>query len=99
MRQFRDAPKRPINLSLNSAVLEMAKELGLNISQTVDELLKQEVERVYWLRWNEDNQPAIAQYNARMARDGTFAQSIRRHLAQDDERAAAEAGAATAESR
>ncbi len=96
MRRFRDAPKRPINLSLNSAVLELAKELGLNISQTVDELLKQEVERVYWLRWNEDNKEAIAQYNARMARDGTFAQSIRRHLAQEAE---AEAAAATPESR
>ena len=95
MRRFRDAPKRPINLSLNSAVLELAKELGLNISQTVDELLKQEVERVYWLRWNEDNKEAIAQYNARMARDGTFAQSIRRHLAREAER---EAAAATPES-
>ena len=97
MRRFLDSPKRPINLSLNSAVLELAKELGLNISQTVDELLKQEVERVYWLRWNEDNKEAIAQYNARIARDGTFAQSIRRHLAQEAEHAAAMADAATPE--
>ncbi len=77
MRQFRDAPKRAINLSLNSAVLEMAKELGLNISQTVDELLKQEVERVYWIRWNEDNKDAITQYNARIARDGMFSDKYR----------------------
>ena len=45
MRRFRDAPKRPINLSLNAEVLEAAKALGINISQTVDELLTQEVLR------------------------------------------------------
>ena len=77
MRQFRDAPKRPVNLSLNSAALELAKELGLNISQTVDELLKKEVERVYWERWNEDNKEAIAHYNARIEREGMFSDKYR----------------------
>ncbi len=77
MRQFRDAPKRPINLSLNSEVLETAKSLGMNISQTVDELLTQEVLRRYWARWNEENKDAIAQYNARIERDGMFSDKYR----------------------
>jgi len=45
MRSIRQSAKRPINLSLNSKVLDMAKDMGLNISQTVDALLTEEVLR------------------------------------------------------
>jgi antitoxin CcdA len=70
MLKFNDAPKKATNLSLNSKVLEMARELGMNVSQTVDELLADEVRRRYWSRWNEENQGAVDEYNARIARDG-----------------------------
>ncbi len=67
----RDAtPKRATNLTLNAKVLDMARELGMNISQTVDTLLAEEVQRRYWARWNEDNKEAIAAYNARIEREG-----------------------------
>lgn len=85
MRSLRDAPKRPINLSINSKVLDMAKEMGLNISQTVDALLTEEVMRQYWQRWQTDNAQAIADYNARIEREGTFSQRIRRYLAESAE--------------
>ena len=62
--------KRATNLSLNARTLDMARELGMNISQTVDALLAEEVQRRYWARWNEDNKDAIAAYNARIAREG-----------------------------
>ena len=62
--------KRATNLSLNAKVLDMARELGMNISQTVDALLAEEVQRRYWARWNEDNKEAIAAYNARVEREG-----------------------------
>ena len=39
MLQFDKTPKTAIKLSLNSKVLEMARELGMNVSQTVDTLL------------------------------------------------------------
>ncbi|GAA3993786.1 type II toxin-antitoxin system CcdA family antitoxin [Comamonas faecalis] len=70
MLQFDNAPKKATNLSLNSKVLEMARELGLNISQTVDELLAEEVRRRYREQWNERNKDAIAAYNARIAQYG-----------------------------
>lgn len=89
MRSIRNAPKRAINLSLNSKVLDMAREMGLNISQTVDELLTEEVLRRYWARWNEDNKEAIAAYNQRIEREGTFAQRIRAHLAETSDADAA----------
>jgi antitoxin CcdA len=67
MLTFEGAPKKPTNLTLNTRVLEMAREMGMNISQTVDELLAAEVQRRYWERWNQDNKQAIAEYNARIA--------------------------------
>jgi antitoxin CcdA len=70
MPRFNDAPKKATNLSLNSKVLDMARELGMNISQTVDALLAEEVSRRYWERWNEENRDAIEAYNARVAREG-----------------------------
>lgn len=70
MLRFDNSPKRPTNLSLNAKVLDMARELGMNVSQTVDALLAEEVRRRYWERWNEENKDAIAAYNARIERDG-----------------------------
>ena len=70
MLQFDKAPKKATNLSLNIKVLEMARELGMNISQTVNALLADEVKRRYWERWNERNKDAIDAYNARIAKYG-----------------------------
>lgn len=62
--------KRPINLSLSSKTVDMAKELGINLSQTVDAWLSEEVKRRYWERWREDNREAIDEYNVRIATEG-----------------------------
>ncbi|MBI5721101.1 MAG: type II toxin-antitoxin system CcdA family antitoxin [Burkholderiales bacterium] len=70
MRRLANAAKRPTNLSLNAKVLDMARELGMNVSATVDALLTEEVKRRYWERWNEENKEAIEHYNARIAREG-----------------------------
>jgi antitoxin CcdA len=65
-----DGPKRAINLTLNAKVLDSARELGMNISQTVDALLAEEVRKRYWANWNEENREAIANYNQRIEREG-----------------------------
>jgi antitoxin CcdA len=70
MLRFDKSPKRSANLSLNAKVLDLARELGMNLSQTVDALLAEEVQRRYWARWNEANKDAIAHYNARIEREG-----------------------------
>lgn len=62
--------KRAVNLSLDTKVLDAARELGLNLSATVDALLAEEVRRRYWERWNSENREAIAHYNERIAREG-----------------------------
>jgi antitoxin CcdA len=70
MLRFDKAPKKAINLSLNGKVLEIARELGMNVSATVDALLAHEVQRQYWERWNVENKEAVAHYNARIEREG-----------------------------
>jgi antitoxin CcdA len=85
MLHFNDSPKRATNLSLNAKVLDAARELGMNISATVDALLAEEVRKRCWARWNEDNKDAIAHYNARIEREGTFSQRIRQYMADQTE--------------
>ncbi len=70
MLRFDNAPKKATNLSLNSKVLATARELGMNISATVDALLAEEVTKRYWERWNEDNKQAVDHYNARIEKEG-----------------------------
>ena len=70
MLNFSNATKKATNLSLNSKVLEMAREMGMNVSQTVDTLLAAEVRRCYWQKWNEENKDAVAEYNTRIEREG-----------------------------
>jgi antitoxin CcdA len=68
MLNFDNAAKKATNLSLNTKVLEAAREMGMNLSQTVDTLLAEEVKRRYWEKWNEENKEAMAAYNDRVAK-------------------------------
>lgn len=70
MRTAANTLKRPVNLSINARTLDLARELGMNLSQTVDAFLQEEVRRRHWERWNEDNKDAIDAYNARIAKEG-----------------------------
>ena len=70
MLNLKNGPKKATNLSLNSKVLEMARELGMNVSQTVDALLAEEVKRRYWEKWRDDNREAMDAYNQRIAQEG-----------------------------
>ena len=73
MRSVRNAPKRTIHLSVNSKILDMAREMGLNISQTVDALLTEEVLRKYWQRW-QTKKAGIAEEGLFSDRDRSFMQ-------------------------
>ncbi len=80
MLNFGDAPKRATNLSLNARMLDLAKELNINLSATVDRLLAEEIRRHYRDRWLERNKDAIDEYNARIERDGSFSDRYRNFM-------------------
>ncbi len=77
MLDFADAPKRATNLTLNAKMLDVARELDINLSQTVDRLLAEEVRRQYREAWLARNAEAIDEYNARIEREGSFATRYR----------------------
>ena len=72
------APKKSINLSINSDLLREAKERRINVSQVLElrlaELLREEKSR----RWNEENRAAIDDYNRRVEAHGTYSDGLRR---------------------
>jgi antitoxin CcdA len=85
MLNFENSAKKATNLSLSVATLDKARELGMNLSKTVDELLGKEVRRVYRAQWAERNQAAIESYNTRIASEGTFAQQVHDWLIEQGE--------------
>ena len=77
MLNFDNAPRKATNLTLNAKVLEAAREMGMNVSQTVDGLLAAEVKRRYWEQWNERNKDAIEAYNQRVRSEGIWGAKYR----------------------
>jgi len=72
-----NAPKRPTNLSINSDLLQQAKEHHINLSQALElrlaELLREERRR----RWQEENREAVDEYNKRIETRGVFSDGLR----------------------
>ena len=73
-----EAPKKATNLSLNSKVLQAARDLGLNLSQTVDSLLAQEVRRLSVARWVAQNQSTVDACNQRVDEQGLWNADLRK---------------------
>lgn len=73
-----NAPKKATNLSINSDLLRQAKELNINLSQTVEDYLSELVREAKRKQWLAENAEAIAAYNARIERDGVFSDGLRR---------------------
>lgn len=71
------APKKSTNLSINSDLLQQAKEHHINLSQALElrlaEILRDEKRR----NWQEENREAIEEYNHRIEARGVFSDGMR----------------------
>jgi antitoxin CcdA len=72
-----DAPKKPVNLSLNSDLLKMGKSLGLNLSSVAEAALAQAIKESLAERWLQENAEAIRAYNERVGAQGVFSDGSR----------------------
>ena len=61
--QSRRASTRPTNVSLDVALVDEAKELGVNISLAATWGLEQAVAKIRAERWVEENRAAFDSYN------------------------------------
>jgi antitoxin CcdA len=66
----RHPSRRATNLSLSADVLEAAKALHINISQTCDAHLRKVVKEERERRWREEYADFIAAYNEELAAEG-----------------------------
>ena len=72
-----DAPKKATNLSVNSDLLRLAREYGINLSATLEEALEAKVRKEKEKRWLEENKEAIEAYNRHIAEHGTIGERVR----------------------
>jgi antitoxin CcdA len=70
MPPTRQARKRAVNLFVEVELLDEARRLNINISETLEQRLRSLVRAEHERRWLDDNQEAIAQYNRRVAEHG-----------------------------
>jgi len=66
------------NLSPRADLVERAKQLGLNLSEILDTALERAIREAERAAWLDENREAIEAYNARIAKDGLFADRWRR---------------------
>jgi antitoxin CcdA len=73
------APKKAVNLSINSDLLRQARELKINLSKTLESQLEQVLREERARRWKEENREAMEAFNRFVEEHGIF-NDIRRWL-------------------
>jgi antitoxin CcdA len=73
-----DAPKKPINLSVNSDLLRQARESRINLSRTLEQRLVELIREERRRNWLAENREAIEEYNRRIEAHGAFSDGLRR---------------------
>ncbi len=64
------APKKATNLSINADLLRQAKELNINLSQTLESSLTEVVREAKQRQWQTENVDFIAAYNKQIEAEG-----------------------------
>ncbi|MDO8465329.1 MAG: type II toxin-antitoxin system CcdA family antitoxin [Gallionella sp.] len=72
------APKKSANLSINADLLQQAKQLNINLSQTLEQHLAEIVRQAQRSQWLAENKDALDEYNRRIESRGTFSDRLRR---------------------
>ena len=70
MNDGSNPPRKATNVSLDSACVAEAKELGINISQACERGLKATVKEVRTALWQEEHREAIESSNAWVEKHG-----------------------------
>lgn len=71
-------PKKSANLSINAELLQQAKQLNINLSQTLELHLAEIVRQAQRDQWLAENKDALHDYNRRIEARGAFSDGLRR---------------------
>jgi len=69
--------KKAVNLRINQALIDEAKALKINLSQTLETSLIEILREKQKEAWLQDNQSAVAAYNQRIEEKGVFSDGLR----------------------
>ena len=69
--------KSAVNLRIRSSLKMKARELGLNLSQTLEESLEREIRQRERAAWHEHNRRAVEAYNRRIEKYGPVLSAFR----------------------
>ncbi|MFQ5344371.1 MAG: type II toxin-antitoxin system CcdA family antitoxin [Mariprofundus sp.] len=69
--------KRAVNLRINERLIDQAKALHINLSQTLETSLVEVLREKQQRAWLEDNKDAIIAYNRRIEKQGVFSDGLR----------------------
>ena len=77
MMSQRAARKRAVNLFVDSDLLDEARRLRINVSETLEQRLRTIVRAEQEKHWLEDNREAIASINSFLDQHGLLASKLR----------------------
>jgi antitoxin CcdA len=77
MSSDRQTRKRAVNLSVDAELLDEARRLGINVSETLERHLRTQVRAEQEKRWLAENQAAIGAINSFVDRHGLLASRLR----------------------
>ena len=72
------AAKKSANLSISSDLLQQAKQLNINLSQTLELQLIAIIRQAKQNQWLAENRAALDEYNRRIESNGPFSDGLRR---------------------
>lgn len=79
MLDDRTPKKRAVNLFVDSDLLDEARRMRLNLSETLERHLRRVVKADQEKRWLEENRSAIEAYNRRVAEHGLLSDEAGLH--------------------
>ena len=69
--------KKAVNLRINQHLIDEAKTLKINLSQTLETSLIEVLRKKKKEAWLQDNKGAVAAYNQRIKENGVFSDRLR----------------------
>ena len=69
--------KRAVNVTVDEEVLSTAKQLGLNLSQVLEDELRRRVTEEKTRRWEEENRETLEAHNRFIEKYGIFGEEFR----------------------
>jgi antitoxin CcdA len=69
--------KRAVNVTVDESILAEAKQLGLNLSQVLEDELRRRVTKERTQRWREENREALESHNRFIEKHGIWSTKYR----------------------